>query len=430
MGREIPRIDSSSLGGITKLMNKQHIRQDIDLFKTEQDFLGRSSKSKRRDISIDPTELFNQEIDNISKEIGIEIIDSNNNPAKEVKSFDNKSVRSSISSKSSNRSIRSRKSNRKYSNHKIKNNNLLMDKNKNYRDSWNSSSSESDSSEYTSSSSTYYGSDYSSQTSRSSGSSGSGSYTSRSSISDSRSGYSSRSTRSSVSSRSSRSSNRSKRRHSKHSYENITDEQYKRDQIRDVMGHMNKGTNYAIDNERIQDDKIVKIEQIDNLKSMLTSSGINISTVGDPTVNSSMEEIDATLRILRLKIDRSKYSNIAEEFILGISELLETFFDGKKSYPLVGNINYTNFRTSMAQRLGRVRGETSQIVGNIIEKNNIGPEARFAMEIGPSFILHPILNSKIPPTQPSLYSEIGRNAVGDIHNKTSYRDPYDELNNL
>lgn len=48
----------------------------------------------------------------------------------------------------------------------------------------------------------------------------------------------------------------------------------------------------------------------------------------------------------------------------------------------------------MNVKLHRLRFETSQIVGDIVEKNNVSPITRVMLELIPGFLLYPRIRSK------------------------------------
>jgi len=174
--------------------------------------------------------------------------------------------------------------------------------------------------------------------------------------------------------------------------ERVTNEQERRRHINSVVADLRgeTRTTYGVERERIQDIKASKLEQIGQLRMTLEEEGIDCSSVTTPTSDSPMEEIDSVLNILRLKNDRNRYSSLAEEVILGVAEGIETVFDGTRTVPLVGwRPDYTGYHNTVNVKLHRMRFETSQVVGNIIEKYNIGPTARIVMELLPSFFLYP-----------------------------------------
>lgn len=189
----------------------------------------------------------------------------------------------------------------------------------------------------------------------------------------------------------------------------LTEEQERRGHINAVMGDMRHETrtSFGVEYERIQDVKATKLEQIDQLRMTLVEEGIDCKSVGTPTKDSPVEEIDSVLAILKLKNDRNRYSTLAEEVILGVAEGIETVFDGTREVPIVGwKPDYTGYHNTVNVKLHRMRFETSQVVGEIIEKYNIGPKSRIAMELLPSFFLYPRQQKK-QRGAPGLHAELG-----------------------
>ena len=196
--------------------------------------------------------------------------------------------------------------------------------------------------------------------------------------------------------------------------ERVTDEQERRRHINSVVSDIRgeTRTTFGVERERVQDIKSSKLEQIGQLHMTLEEEGIDCGGVfmkdgkkRELSVDSPMEEIDSVLNILRLKNDRNRYSSLAEEVILGFAEGVETVFDGSRSVPVVGwRPDYTGYHNTVNVKLHRMRFETSQVVGNIIEKYNIGPTSRIIMELLPSFFLYPRQQKKQRGT-PGLSSD-------------------------
>lgn len=188
---------------------------------------------------------------------------------------------------------------------------------------------------------------------------------------------------------------------------NLTEEQERRQHINAVMGGMRQETRtfFGVESERIQDVKASKLEQIGQLRTALEEEGIDCAGVGTPTMASPVDEIDSVLAILKLKNDRNRYSSLAEEVILGAAEGVEAVFDGTREIPVIGwKPDYTGYHNTVNVKLHRMRFETSQIVGNIMEKFNVGPLTRIAMELLPSFFLYPRQQRKQRGT-PGLHAD-------------------------
>ena len=217
--------------------------------------------------------------------------------------------------------------------------------------------------------------------------------------------------------------------------ERVTDEQERRRHINSVVSDIRgeTRTTFGVERERVQDIKASKLEQIGQLRMTLEEEGIDCGSVSNPTPESPMEEIDSVLNILRLKNDRNRYSSLAEEVILGFAEGIETVFDGSRAVPLVGwRPDYTGYHNTVNVKLHRMRFETSQVVGNIIEKYNVGPTARIVMELLPSFFLYPRQQKKQRGT-PGLSSDPhvsdARNAMGSIR-ASDERQTLDDVRRL
>ena len=196
--------------------------------------------------------------------------------------------------------------------------------------------------------------------------------------------------------------------------QHITEEQEKRSHIGSVMSGIRKETRttFGTDHERIQDSKANKVERIARLMSSLQSEGMDCSGINMPTIESSAEEINSTLEILRMKNDRSRYSSFAEEILVGGAELIGTVLDGERKIPIVGwQPDYTDYHNTVAVKMHRMRDETSQMVENITRKLDIGPCARIMMELVPSLVLYPHQQRK-QKCAPGLFGE--ENESGEI----------------
>jgi hypothetical protein len=405
----VPNLSASNIGGMTSLMNQQKVRKDIDLDQAEALVQGKAYKQKRNEV--DPIKLYDAEMSKIAEEIGIDLGADDRSKSRssakgyDIESYDPRGSHGHKTSKHRAPSIKSIRSVRSASG-----------------SDW-SGSSDSDGS---SGSGSYdsYDSEYDSEYTGSTRSSVSGGSSRSESRGGGYGGFSSR--RSDRSDRSERSS-RSARSHRRSRSGNMTHEQERRSHIHNVIGNIRTETKttYGIENERIQDMKITKLEQIDALKEQLEEDGISITTAGSPTVTSSLEEIDATLRILTIRADRDRYATFANEMIVGFAEVIETVFDGSRKVPILGIApNYTGYSGTVATKLSRCRSSTASFVGGIIEKHQISPGWRLAMEFLPGFLLYPRIAGKAQ-AQSSLHNEfVGRamNDIRDADRPQSFRD--------
>lgn len=187
--------------------------------------------------------------------------------------------------------------------------------------------------------------------------------------------------------------------------------------IESVLGALREETqtSYGLRREEELDLKASKLEHIAQLRESLEEDGINTEAVGSPSTASSMEEIDAVLRTLRMKNDRNRCATMAEEIILGMAEAIECVFDGTQEVPLLGlKPDYSGYHNTVSVKLARMRPDTSRVVSDIIERNDLGPWSRIALELGPSFLLYPRQQRHQRGT-PGLYEETSgaERRVGD-----------------
>jgi hypothetical protein len=216
----------------------------------------------------------------------------------------------------------------------------------------------------------------------------------------------------------------------------MTEEQQRRAHINSVVADMRKETRttFGVEKERIQDEKATKLEQIAQLKLVLEEEGYKCDKVGSPTLESSMEEIDGVLAVLRLRNDRNRYSSLAEEIFVGGAEMLETVCDGTRAMPIIGwKPDYTGYSQTVAVKLHRMRFETAQVVGTIIEKFRIGSAARIVLELLPSIFLYPRQQKRQRGT-PGLYDDPkiadARGAVTAIRASDDRKKSLHEVSNL
>lgn len=218
-----------------------------------------------------------------------------------------------------------------------------------------------------------------------------------------RSSTSSKSSRSSASSSSSKSSAKSKKEVDK-----IISE------MKFHSSSSSKPATASYNSEQVMNVKLAKLEQILQLKQVLEDENFDLDrSLTSLTINDSMEQIDTTLYILKNKTNRIRYSSMAKEVILGLAEVVESVFDGSTEIPFLNwTPNYTGLKASLNTKLSRCQVETSTIVGEIVEKNNIPPWGKLALELGPSVLLFPIVNSNKRTGGSGLY-----NAISDINEK-------------
>ncbi len=169
--------------------------------------------------------------------------------------------------------------------------------------------------------------------------------------------------------------------------EQVTKEQQKQEIINNVISDYNQIEPFDIEKTREEDEKDNLLEQIDNLIDILTEDNVNISRVPKVDKNSSIEQIKSVLKWLTIKNDRIRFGTLADEIILAGCSALERAFDGKRKY--FGTCpDLTGWSDTARIKLSRSRHTTSNIVGEMINNNNIGPKMRLFIEFVPSIVLY------------------------------------------
>jgi hypothetical protein len=444
-----PRLEAMNLAGLTSLMNQKELQKDLDLEQVEDAFMGKSSNAEALGFEkeeMSPIDLYDKELADIADDLGIDFgagqPKSKEGKTSMIDDIDDFLGKLGVGTDSADESGSSGGSSRS-----------------SYTES--SGSSRSRSSSYTGSTSGSYTDESGSYSGSTSGSTGSESYT------DSESGSMSESEVDEALVNigkelgiSLRGGARDSKRHRKVKYHKhdhkrdhhrdghhherdhhahrdehrdnrtsglqfLTEEQEKREHLESVMGEMRRETQtpHGLDQIRSQESKARKLEEISRLLLTLEEEGIDCSSVRKnmPSERSPIDEIDSVLLVLKHKNDSNRYSTIGEEVLLGGAEFIETVFDGTREIPIVGwKPDYTGYHNTVNVKLHRMRFETSQLVGSIIERNNIGPMSRIILELLPSFFLYPRTQSRRqgglhndPSVQQRAYARLNNSNITD-----------------
>lgn len=197
-----------------------------------------------------------------------------------------------------------------------------------------------------------------------------------------------------------------------------TNEQKRQNVIGTVMADMDEeyGSQpaFSVEKEKEEDEKSRKLEAIESLREILMDEGENLDRIPNVTSTSSMADIDGVYKMLNMKNDRKRCTTFAEEGILLGAHAVEWAFDGQKTY-FGHRPDMTDWHKSVQAKLRRMRHDTSQVVGQVMQQIGMGPGTRLLFEILPSAFLY----SKMRKTQhkDNLVSdaEYG-NALNDLMN--------------
>ena len=198
----------------------------------------------------------------------------------------------------------------------------------------------------------------------------------------------------------------------------ITDAQKKRDCIRNVVNNLETvkhQTVYNLEKEQEEDMKLHYIADIKIYMNMLEEDGRDIN-IDIPDINSTYKEVKQVHRILQRMTDHQRYCSFANEFIIFGANCLEYIFDGKKEY-FGYKPDLTDWSVTVQSKLPRMKADTTKIVSNFVQGNNIHPLFRIGLELVPSAITH----SKVRASQygeSDMYtnSRTSGNAINSLNN--------------
>lgn len=192
----------------------------------------------------------------------------------------------------------------------------------------------------------------------------------------------------------------------------MTEEQKDQKQIDYVLNKMDGGNSMSssFEAEREKEEKIRLLDAIDAIRSEMKYEKIDITSIPAVTMENTMSEIENTLKILKFKYDRKRYSSLAEEVIMAGAYGAEWVFDGKRRFgPYSPDL--TDWHSTVRVKLRRMRFETSSIVSNIMNEYHIGPAWRILLELVPSAFLHSRMRShrieENVPTEEEMQKAMG-----------------------
>lgn len=167
----------------------------------------------------------------------------------------------------------------------------------------------------------------------------------------------------------------------------LTEEQQNQKIVDKVLNNNNNNFDYNIEDENREDLKLTLLEKIDNLTEELEDEGISLSKIPKVDYNSNLEQIEYVAKLLMLKANRNRYASLGEEFILALASGLEIVCNGEREF-LGIRPDLQGYSDVIKVKLRRLRNETSQVVGNVVEKYEISPITTLLIELIPSLFLH------------------------------------------
>ncbi len=182
-----------------------------------------------------------------------------------------------------------------------------------------------------------------------------------------------------------------------------TQEQERQSHIDSVVG--GSASSFSLENEKREDNKCAMLADIDSLTSSLSDENVDLSRVPRVDRNSSYDEVESVLKMLRHKNDHARYCSFAEEFLIFGAYALEELFDGKRKWFGHYQPDLTGWHNHVNIKIKRMQHDTSKIVSEVMQDYNIVSGARLLLELIPSMVLYSKMR-KQQHGEPGLFSDI------------------------
>ncbi len=187
----------------------------------------------------------------------------------------------------------------------------------------------------------------------------------------------------------------------------VTEEQEYRQQIKSVMSDIRSPV-VTLDEAKAHDDKLLLLAEIDELKNQLSAIGADISKVDAVSARDSMDDIKTVRNVLRLKDDRHKYSQLANELIMLGAHAVEELFNGDRVWLGRYRPDMRGWHNHVQVKLRRMQYDLSNFTGSVVQDFNIGSSTRLFMELIPSAILYSKQKSTSITTERPIGSGMSR----------------------
>jgi hypothetical protein len=168
-----------------------------------------------------------------------------------------------------------------------------------------------------------------------------------------------------------------------------TDEEVRHRQVVDVMSSFAApdAKFVSLDEAKREEEKLIMLDEIDSLRSsLLEEDAAGLNSIPEVTSRDSYAAVENVLRRLRLKNDRTRYTSLADEFLLWGAYCLEQIFDGERK--IFGKQpDLTGWSKEVQVKLRRMRHDTSTVVSDVMHGYHIGPMARIGLELIPNLFM-------------------------------------------
>ena len=164
-----------------------------------------------------------------------------------------------------------------------------------------------------------------------------------------------------------------------------TREQDKKKIIKNVIEESN---DISLEQYRENDLKYRMLADIDSLTSALVNAGDKLERIPTAGRDSTFEEIESVLKLLRRKNDILRYRSFAEEALLLASHGLEELCNGEREWFGRYRPDLRGWHQHVNMKLRRMQHDTGQLVCEYMQEYNVGPLQRILLELVPSMLIY------------------------------------------
>lgn len=169
-------------------------------------------------------------------------------------------------------------------------------------------------------------------------------------------------------------------------------------EIGDYKNKYNNGTRHEIYNltkynvhvdEQVEEEKEMLIIDIEEMLDELSMEHINLSRIPEISDTMPIEVLRRIYKRVKRKYDRHRCEDLGKNICIALVRGLERICNGQNRifglYP-----DLTGWHRTVRSKLSKLKYEQSIVVTHIIEKYNVGPSMRLAMELIPSAAIYSI----------------------------------------
>jgi hypothetical protein len=166
-----------------------------------------------------------------------------------------------------------------------------------------------------------------------------------------------------------------------------TEEAMKSDRVSSALSSLSINPDNYLSAEHENDEKLSLIEEINDLVSVFKEAGEDISSIRIPSIDDPIEIIRGTLHSLIIRNDRKRYGSLADDCIMLIATSVAQIFNGDREW-FGFKPDLSGWPQHLRPKLRRMRHDTAQVTGSLLNNYHFGVGGRILLELVPSMITY------------------------------------------